>query len=70
MKLKKIDIAIYVYIESEIVDFIASDNYFSMAPGESREISVRITNYNESVKKLKERELSEQFYVGSLYDLI
>jgi len=63
-------IALYVFIESNSVDFIASDNYFSLEPGKIREISIRITNSKEIDEMLKIHKLNDIFRINSLYNLI
>ncbi len=61
-------IALYVYIESDLVDFIASDNYFSMEPGESRTITTRIIE-NRDIEKRSVKQIVNSFKVNSLYNL-
>ncbi len=64
------NIALYVYIESNIVDFIASDNFFSMEQ-ESRIITIKNINFlNNKDKLINHQELRTLFKVSSLYDLI
>ena len=59
-------LALYVFIESDNVDFIASDNYFALSPDKSREIIIRI-------KDTKSRDIRDKFLsslkVFSLYNL-
>ncbi|MHA1856122.1 MAG: glycoside hydrolase family 2 protein, partial [Promethearchaeota archaeon] len=59
-------LALYVFIESDNVDFIASDNYFALSPDKSREIIIRI-------KDTKSRDIRGKFLsslkVFSLYNL-
>ena len=57
-------IALYIHIESNEMDFIASDNYFSMEPGESREIEIRIVSNNSK------KDLDDIIKINSLFDLI
>ncbi len=61
-------IALYVHIESDIVDFLASDNFFSMEPEESRTIILKIIN-NKKAKNVSNEIISNSFKVQSLYDL-
>ncbi|MFW9946075.1 MAG: glycoside hydrolase family 2 protein [Candidatus Odinarchaeota archaeon] len=68
--LKAKNIAFYVFFDSEIVDFIASDNFFSMEPNEKRFIFINQINRVDSSKKLSMREIIESIRVKSLYDLI
>ena len=68
--LKTKNIALYVFIDSEIVDFIASDNFFSMEPNETRFILIdQIIPVNRS-KKPSMREIIDSIRVKSLYNLI
>ncbi len=62
-------IALYVYIESDLVDFIASDNFFSMEPEESRKIVLTTLKTPVSENK-RSIEVINSFTVKSLYDLI
>ncbi|MFX1492831.1 MAG: glycoside hydrolase family 2 protein [Promethearchaeota archaeon] len=68
--LKAKNIAFYVFFDSEIVDFIASDNFFSMEPNEKQFIFIDQINRVDSSKKLSMREIIESIRVKSLYDLI
>ena len=68
--LKTKNIALYVFIDSEIVDFIASDNFFSMEPDKTRLILIdQIIPVNRSMK-LSMQEIIASIRVKSLYDLI
>ncbi len=61
-------IALYVFIESELVDFIASDNFFSLEPNEKRLIfikQVKVLNPNILIG-----EIIDSFKISSLYNLI
>ncbi len=58
------NIALYVLIESETIDFIASDNYFSMEPGETRDIFLK------NIKIERSENLGELIEVKSLFDLL
>ena len=65
------NIALYVYIDSNIVDFIASDNFFSMELEESRIITIKKINFlNNKDKLINHQEIRTLFKVRSLYDLI
>ena len=70
LKLKAKNIALYVYIESDLVDFIASDNFFSMEPDETRDIDIEIKTVLESGKRLSKQEIIKSFKIQSLYDII
>ena len=70
LKLKAKNIALYVNIESDLVDFIASDNFFSMEPDETRDIDIEIKTVLESGKRLSKQEIIKSFKIQSLYDII
>ena len=63
-------IALYVFIESDNIDFIASDNYFSMKPNESRTIILSDINPVNSEKEVRVEEIIDKIYVKSLFDLL
>ncbi len=58
------EIALYVWIDTEQIDFVASDNFFPMKKGERREIEIHT---NESV--CKER-LQKEIRLSSLFHLV
>ncbi len=62
-------IALYVFVNADSLDFIASDNYFSMEPGESRLITLNHIRFVDSNKKLTFKDIKKRIYVSSLYDL-
>ena len=70
LKLKAKNIALYVNIESDLVDFIASDNFFSMEPDETRDIDIEIKPVFESGKTFSKQEIIKSFKIQSLYDII
>ncbi|NVM02194.1 MAG: glycoside hydrolase family 2 protein [Candidatus Helarchaeota archaeon] len=63
------NIALYVYVYSEIVDFVASDNYFSLAPAESRKIILRISLPDFIKTEISGVKITDIFKEGSLYNL-
>ncbi|MBD3352894.1 MAG: hypothetical protein GF364_15530 [Candidatus Lokiarchaeota archaeon] len=68
-------IALYVYLESNNMDFIASDNFFSMQPNETRNIDIRvkkIKNIDDLSDKsvLTSVEVKKMIKVDSLFDLV
>ena len=67
--IKTNQIALYVFINADTLDFIASDNYFSMEPGETRVIKLKDIRFVKSNKKLIFKEIKERIHVRSLYDL-
>jgi len=62
------NIALYVFIESEAVDFVASDNFFSLEPGESRLIALNIIKILD--QNLSYNKIIDSLKLNSLYDLI
>lgn len=70
LKLQAKNIALYVNIDSDLVDFIASDNFFSMEPNDVRDIDIEIMNYLDLGKKYSKQEIKNSFKIQSLYDLI
>lgn len=65
-------IALYVYFDHDILDFIASDNYFSLEPGETRSIDIKLRDgYNEQTGTIIQEEyLIESIKIKSLFNLI
>lgn len=63
LAIKSKRVALYVFIYSESMDFIASDNYFSMEPEETRLINLRL------MKNEKKSDIKTELKVHSLYDL-
>ena len=53
IKIKTKHIALYVFINTDSLDFIASDNYFSMEPGETRVITLKHIRLVDSHNILK-----------------
>ncbi len=62
-------IALYVFIDSDELDFIASDNFFSMEPKETRTIILKEIKPLDSKLEIKDRIFPNLIKVGSLYDL-
>jgi len=62
------NIALYVFIESDTIDFVASDNFFSLEPGESRLIKLNIIKILD--QNLSFNKIIESLKINSLYDLI
>ena len=63
-------IALYVFIDSDMLDFIASDNFFSMEPDESRVIILKELKPVDSNIDLTNQKIQDSIKVGSLYDLL
>ncbi len=64
------NIALYVFIDSDTVDFIASDNFFSMEPDESRVIILKEVEPVDPNINLTNKKILDSIKVGSLYDLL
>ncbi|MFW9937379.1 MAG: glycoside hydrolase family 2 protein, partial [Candidatus Thorarchaeota archaeon] len=63
-------IAFYVFIDSYLFDFIASDNFFSMEPNESRVISIRKIRIKDLENNFTKENILNNIEVKSLFDLI
>ena len=64
------EIALYVFIDSDDFDFIASDNFFSMEPNESRVIVLKELKPLDSNTEFTEQKVKDSIRIGSLYDLL
>lgn len=64
------EIALYVFIDSDDFDFIASDNFFSMEPNESRVIVLKELKPLDPKVKFTEQKAKDSLRIGSLYDLL
>ena len=64
------NIALFVFIDSNEVDFIVSDNFFTMQPNETRTIVLSDIHFLNSNKKISEKEFQDKIRVKSLYDLL
>jgi len=64
------NIALYVFIDSDIVDFIASDNFFSMEPDEKRIIDIKILKILKGCKDFSKQDIIKSFKIKSLYDIL
>ncbi|MHA1846277.1 MAG: glycoside hydrolase family 2 protein, partial [Promethearchaeota archaeon] len=64
------NVALYLFIESDKVDFIASDNFFSLMPGETKKLVINIKNILPDLHETSESEIDERaFQIRSLFDL-
>jgi len=63
-------IALYVFIDSDEFDFIASDNFFSMEPNETRVIVLKELKALDSNIEITEQYVKDSIRIGSLYDLL
>ncbi|NVM17230.1 MAG: glycoside hydrolase family 2 protein [Candidatus Lokiarchaeota archaeon] len=70
LKITANQIALYVHIDSKKFDFIASDNFFSLEPGESRIILLKNLGLVYSSEPAYKTVKKEDFSVKSLYDLL
>jgi hypothetical protein len=70
VKLTSKDIALYIHIDSDKFDFVASDNFFSMEPNETRIISLKNIELIYSSEPVYLKIKKEDFVVRSLYDLL
>lgn len=64
------NIALYVFIDSKIVDFVASDNFFSMEPHENRIIDIEIIKILNDGKASSKQDIIDSFKIKSLFDLL
>jgi beta-mannosidase len=70
LKITANQLALYVHVDSNKFDFIASDNFFSLQPGESRTIKLRSLGLVYSSEPAYKIVRKEDFLVKSLYDLL
>jgi beta-mannosidase len=68
--IKSQNIALYVFIESNDIDFIASDNFFSLEPNEIRKIVLKSMRFANSHNKLRKNEIQGKILIKSLVDLM
>jgi len=64
------NIALFVFIDSNEVDFIASDNFFAMEPNETRTILLNDIRFLGSNKKISKEKIQDKIRVKSLFDLL
>jgi len=70
LKIQNKKIAFYVFIDSDLVDFIASDNFFSLESNESRIITLCNIKPINHEKKLSKQEIRDSIRIRSLFELI
>lgn len=63
-------IAIYVFLESEVIDFIASDNFFSMRAGQARKLVLEVPIHQGEKHDKIDELLRKTLKVQSLLDLV
>ena len=69
-KIQSKNIALYVFINSDLVDFIASDNFFALEPEETRIIYLKVVKILNSFENISKKKIIKSFKITSLYDLI
>jgi beta-mannosidase len=69
LNLKANHIALYVSINSDLFDFIASDNFFSMEPDEIYKVDIEILRSIKNDTKYSIRDIFDSFKIRSLYDI-
>ena len=67
LSIKSEKIALYVHVESEIMDFIAEDNYFSLMPEEEKRLKVKLV---ESKNQTIDTIPINSIFIRSLFDLL
>jgi len=70
LKITAKQISLYVHVDSKKFDFMASDNYFSLEPGETRIISLKNLRLVYSSEHAYKTVKKEDFSVKSLYNLL
>lgn len=63
-------IAIYVFLESEVIDFFASDNFFSMRAGQARKLVLEVPIHQGEKHDKIDDLLRNTLKVQSLQDLV
>jgi beta-mannosidase len=69
LNLKANKIALYVHLSSDLVDFIASDNFFSMEPNELYSIDIEILRADKNNTEYSNQEIIDSFKIRSLFDI-
>lgn len=64
------NIALYVFIASDLIDFIASDNFFALEPGQRKKITLNHINLVEKKKNFSRKDILNSIRIKSLYHLI
>ncbi|MHA1671836.1 MAG: glycosyl hydrolase 2 galactose-binding domain-containing protein [Promethearchaeota archaeon] len=70
IKVSNENIALFVFLDSEEYDFVASDNFFSMEPNEVKIIKLNQLKKRNGSPLLIQEIKKEAFYIRSLFDLI
>ncbi len=69
LRLKAQNIALYVNIDSDLVDIITTDNFFSMEPNETYTIDIEIIRTVMSTTSYSNQRIIDSFKIRSLYDI-
>ncbi|MHA2182300.1 MAG: glycoside hydrolase family 2 protein, partial [Promethearchaeota archaeon] len=69
LKLQAQNIALYVIIDSDLVDFIATDNFFSMEPDETYIIDIEIQRIINGKTNYSNHVIIDSLKIKSLYDI-
>ena len=64
------NIALYINIDSDLVDFIATDNFFSLDPNETYEIDIEVIRAVTPNTEYSKQEIIDSFKIRSLYDIL
>jgi len=64
------NIALYINIDSDLVDFIATDNFFSLDPDETYEIDIEVIRAVTPNTEYSKQEIIDSFKIRSLYDIL
>ena len=70
IKITNESIALFVFLDSKVYDFIANDNYFSMEPNETRIIRLDHLKKRDGSSLSIQEIKREAFYIKSLFDLM
>jgi len=69
LRLNAQNIALYINIDSDLVDLIATDNYFSMEPNETYTIDIEIIKAVIPNTDYSNQKIIESIKIRSLYDI-
>lgn len=70
LEIKTKNIALYVFIDSDIFDLVASDNFFSMEPNETRIIDIEVVNFLKHSHNHSLQEIKNSVKISTLNDMI
>jgi beta-mannosidase len=69
LNLKTKYIALYVFLTSDLVDIIASDNFFPMDPDETYNIDIEVLRNTDDNTDYSKKEILDSFKIRSLFDI-